>query len=205
EAEGGTLFLDEIGDLPLQLQAKLLHVLDERHFRQLGAVKEQPFSSRVVAATNVGIAQRIADGRFRQDLFYRLNVMHIMVPPLRQRSEDVVPLAMRMTAELCDQWGRKMPQVAPEQWMWLETQPWPGNARELRNTIERAMMLCAPEEPLLFHHGDTHAPCGGLNEAVRAFERRYIRQTIDDCGGDKVKAAACLEVGVSTLYRKLEA
>ncbi|MDQ6950909.1 MAG: sigma-54 dependent transcriptional regulator [Mariprofundales bacterium] len=204
EAEGGTLFLDEIGDLPLHLQAKLLHVLDDRHFRPLGAVKEQQFSARVVAATNVGIAQRIAEGRFRQDLFYRLNVMHIVVPPLRQRSEDIVPLAMRLTAELCEQWGRKIPQVASEQWMWLETQPWPGNARELRNTIERAMMVCASDQPLLFHHGATDALSHGLNEVVRAFERRYIRQTIVDCGDDKVKAAARLGVGVSTLYRKLE-
>lgn len=201
----GTLFLDELIELPLSMQSKLLHVLDEHCFRPVGDDTEHPFHARVIAASNYDFEQAVKDGRFREDLYFRLNVMKICIPPLRQRGGDIIPLANRLLSQICTEWSRNKPEITPAQSLWLESQPWPGNVRELRNYLERALLLGSEDELQFPDMQDL----GGSDElslvdACHAFERRYIERIIQNSGGDKTAAARKLGVGLSTLYRKLE-
>jgi two-component system, NtrC family, response regulator AtoC len=141
QADGGTLFLDEIGDLSLELQSKILHVLEKREFLSVGAVEPTRVDVRFIAATNVDLARRIAEDRFRRDLFYRLNVAPIHLAPLRKRKEDILPLARHFTQKLSDQYGKAVIALSPDAERHLVEQPWPGNVRELRNTLERVILL----------------------------------------------------------------
>ncbi|MDQ6964799.1 MAG: sigma-54 dependent transcriptional regulator [Mariprofundales bacterium] len=198
EEADGTLFLDEIGDMPLLLQAKLLHVLDNKMFRPLGSTKDRRFVGRVIAATNVAPESLISSKSFRSDLYYRLSVITIDIPPLRQRIEDIVPLAERIYETLEREMGRAAQPLSMAQLLTLQREEWRGNVRQLRNHLERMLIL----------DGDC---CDGvgveyttLAEATMQFERDWIKRTVVACGGDKSAAAERLGVGLSTLYRKLE-
>jgi transcriptional regulator with PAS, ATPase and Fis domain len=140
-AGGGTAFLDEVGELPLSLQAKLLRVLEEHRFRRLGGTKDVEVDLRVIAATNRELRKAIEQGRFRLDLYYRLNVIQMTVPPLRDRKDDIIPLARYFVGLYNDKFGRSVEGIAPDAVSALLGHEWPGNVRELRNTIERAMLM----------------------------------------------------------------
>jgi len=196
EVGEGTLFLDEIGEMPMQLQAKLLHTLDDRTFRPLGSTRNLHFKGRVIAATNVVLEQMIENRAFRQDLYYRLSVLSIEVPPLRNRPDDLLPLAESIYRELATEMGRPtehMPLAISGQ---VQQRMWKGNVRELKNYLERALIFGddSIEEDLDLT----------LAEAISRFEHSWAKRVIADCGGDKTIAARRLGIGLSTLYRKLE-
>ena len=198
EVKGGTLFLDEVGELPLPLQAKLLHVLDDGRFRPLGGMRDHRFAGRIIAATNVPMERLLAEKRFRSDLYYRLSVLTIEIPPLRERVEDILPLAERIYRELAAELGRPRPAALPASLAAeLMRQRWPGNVRQLRNHLERHLIFGEAEER-------TDAGTPPLAGVVRDFERAWIRRTIAECRGDKSAAAKRLGIGLSTLYRKLD-
>jgi len=201
----GTLFLDEIGELPLPMQAKLLHVLDDKRFRPVGDTREHTFEARVIAATNRNIKDEMRHKRFREDLYFRLDVLQIRIPPLRERQEDIVPLAIQLQEELAKGTSISIAPLNTEQCLWLQSQPWPGNVRELRNMLERALLL-AQDGKMCIPPAETGQVMENANmaEAVTHFERNFILQTITHCQGNKEKAAKKLGIGLSTLYRKLE-
>jgi DNA-binding NtrC family response regulator len=215
-ASGGTLLLDEIGDMPLLLQAKLLRVLQERTLRPLGATDEVPFDTRVLAATNRDLETAVEQGRFREDLYYRINVIHVDVPPLRARAGDALLLARAFLGEISVRNGKRVNGFSTEVAERILAYDWPGNVRELRNSIERAVTLTRGEiveahdlprkvqeyrsEHLLVV-GDDPSEIAPLEEV----ERRYIIKAIDAFGGNKTKAARALGIGRKTLYRRLEA
>ncbi|MCI0672819.1 MAG: sigma-54 dependent transcriptional regulator, partial [Myxococcaceae bacterium] len=142
EAKGGTLFLDEVGELPLGLQPKLLRALQERRVRPVGASAEVPVDVRIVSATNVDLKRAVRERRFREDLYFRLNVLHIPLPPLRERGQDVLLLALRFLSQAARAMGRAVPTLSPEVARKLRAHDWPGNVRELQNCMERALLLC---------------------------------------------------------------
>ncbi len=142
-ANRSTIFLDEIGDLPLDVQVKLLRVLEERQIERLGSVKSIKVNTRIIAATHRSLEQRIVDGSFRADLFYRLNVFPLRVPPLRDRADDIPLLLWRFIEEFAARFGKRIEEVPAENMAALQRYPWPGNIRELRNAVERAMILAA--------------------------------------------------------------
>jgi len=201
----GTLFLDEIGELPLPMQAKLLHVLDDGRFRPVGDTREQTFEARVIAATNRNLREEIQQKRFREDLYFRLDVLRIRIPPLRERQEDIVPLAIHILKEHDNEATASIAPLDTDQCLWLQNQAWPGNVRELRNTLERALLL-SRDRKLCIPPTETEHKMESKNlvEAVAHFERNMILQTIAHCQGDKERAANKLAIGLSTLYRKLE-
>ncbi|MCC6585373.1 MAG: sigma 54-interacting transcriptional regulator [Bryobacterales bacterium] len=175
-ADHGTLFLDEIGEIPLVLQAKLLRVLEEQNFRRLGGLKDIQVDLRVIAATNKGLREAVREGAFRQDLYFRLNVIHIQIPPLRERLEDIVPLARFFVEHYNKKFKRQLDGITPDAARVLMAHDWPGNVRELRNAIERAMILeetprITPASlPLSLSHAPQHvayaAAANGLPEPL---------------------------------------
>jgi transcriptional regulator with PAS, ATPase and Fis domain len=204
-AHGGTLFLDEVGDLPLHLQVKLLRVLQERYIERVGGNKRIEVSLRVIAAANKSLEELVRQGLFREDLFYRLSVIPLTIPPLRERPEDVVPLARHFL----DQYTRRMDKgpyaMTPEFQTCLREYPWPGNVRELSNIIEYAVNMA--DGPLLTRDGlpaklrrAADAPWSGYNLAE--VERRLILEVVEKVG-DKEHAAGLLGISRATLYRKL--
>ncbi|GAB3738486.1 sigma-54 dependent transcriptional regulator [Hymenobacter agri] len=211
EANGGTLFLDEIGELELNVQAKFLRVLESQTFTKLGDTKPTKVNLRLVAATNRNLKQEAADGRFRPDLYYRLSVFTIQVPPLKDRPADVPPLAQHFLQHFAAKLGKRLPGLAPEALALLQRYPWPGNVRELKNVLERAAILAEGDTltvddlPPEFHH---LPPTPGLDEAadrtLRTMEKRQIRQVLLDTGGNKMEAARQLGIGTKTLYRKIQ-
>ncbi len=214
EADGGTIFLDEIGELALPLQAKLLRVLQEHEVRPLGATKNQRVDVRVVAATNKNLEAMLADGSFREDLYYRLNVIHLDLPPLRSRPEDIVPLAEHVLRELGAKQNppRKL-RLSPEAQHVLLSYHWPGNVRELMNVLERCMALCQGEliaDDDLPPHVRERRPADFLGAAVARrmslaeLEREFIERVLEDEGGNKTRAAQRLGLDRKTLYRKLD-
>ena len=206
QAHGGTLFLDEIGELSLDLQPKLLRVLEQRKVGRLGSQTERSVDVRIVCATNRELEREVATGRFRQDLFFRVNVAVVRLPPLRERPEDLVPLIQHfagLTEGLV---------VSPEAFGILTSYDWPGNVRELRNVIQSAAAvsdgkLLRPRDFILFS-GQTRAPTlDGLPLAGRtleSIESAAIRQTLQQCDGNKTQAAKALGIAPSTLYAKLK-
>ncbi len=197
EAGDGTVFLDEIGDMPMQLQAKLLHVLDDGYFRPLGSTKDQKFRGRIIAATNVHPQDLVKGKRFREDLYYRLSVLTIEMPPLRNRPEDILPLAERLYLDLSADMGRSagfLPVMVAQH---VQQNSWPGNVRQLRNYLERVLIL----DEGINGEGETSEP--SLAEVLQNFELAWIGRTIDECDGDKAAAARRLGIGLSTLYRKM--
>jgi Nif-specific regulatory protein len=212
-ADGGTIFLDEIGDLPATLQAKLLRVLQEREFQRVGGLKDIHTDVRVIAATNRDLRAALQAGSFRQDLFYRLNVVSITLPPLRERPEDVVPLAERFLARYARELTRPR-RFAPGVLAMLRAYAWPGNVRELQNAIERAVVLSKTEvvEERDFPpeiRGVPPAPQldgagGSLAEAVDAFKLARVRAALEAAGGNQTQAAALLGMRQPNLSRLMK-
>ncbi len=217
-AQGGTLLLDEIGEMPAATQAKLLRVLEERKLRRLGARAEQDVDVRVLAATNRNPAVAVAEGYLRSDLYYRLNVFNIHLPPLREHMEDLAPMAETMLQQMNQKHGRKVSGVAPSILERMQAHDWPGNARELRNTIERAVILCQDGAPLDAGHlppgfGKSSAPAaqaaGSLvmvpvGTTVDEAERQLILRTLEATEQNKTRAAEILSISLKTLHNKLK-
>ena len=219
QADRGTLFLDEIGELPLALQTKLLHVLEAKEVRPLGSEQSRRVDTRIVAATNRDLPAMVAQGRFREDLFFRLSVFQIAMPPLRERRADLPALMRHLMAQRVQPSGGPALALDPEAEDLLVNYAWPGNVRQLENVLHRAAILAdggcirvadlPPEVSRLPPAGvaAAAAPDGGegtLRERVRRFELALIRRAIDDAGGDRRVAAQRLSIGLSSLYRKLE-
>ena len=218
-AKGGTLFLDEIGDMPLALQSKLLRVLQEKEFEPVGSNEVRVADVRLVAATSIDLEAAVRDGRFRADLYYRLAVLPIRVPPLRERPEDIPDLCESILRELAERSGQ-VHTLADDALALLQGQPWPGNVRELRNLLERATLLADHPRldatalaPLLGPASAPPrdaaeapaAPCETLAEARERFERDFILATLRQHAGNVPAAARQLGLGRSTLYKKLAA
>ncbi|AKU96681.1 Response regulator of zinc sigma-54-dependent two-component system [Labilithrix luteola] len=213
QASGGTLFLDEVGELPLAFQAKLLRALQERTVRPVGERKEIPFDVRLVAATNRNLQADVAEGRFREDLYFRINVVEVPLPPLRERDHDVLVLATHFLGTFAAKVSKPLRGLTPEAAEWLSAYAWPGNVRELRNTIERAVALAALEQlttedlpAKLARKVAAPLPMGGLTELVTLDEmmERYILHVLHASGGSRNVAAKILGVDRTTLWRKLE-
>lgn len=214
-ADGGTLFLDEIGDMSLLTQAKVLRVLQEQRFTRLGGSREIGVDVRVIAATNQNLEEQIAAGQFRQDLYFRLNVIPIRVPALSERLEDIPALVEEFVAEVAGTTGLRPKLFTPDALDRLAAYSWPGNVRELRNVVERVMIMIPADEiqadDLAFLGAADEAPRGGglevgqlpLREAREQFEREYIRRALASCQGNVTKAAAQLGLERSHLHRKL--
>ena len=215
QADGGTLFLDEIGELPLALQAKLLRALEERKVRPLGSTNEVPFNARVVVATNRDLETAVEEKRFREDLYYRINVLHVALPPLRARGRDVLTLAQSFIERFAGEAGKRVRGMSPPAAARLLGYAWPGNVRELRNCIERAVALATREELMVEDLPDKVRdqqrtelvlPSSQADELVpmEEVERRYILRVLETLGGNKRQAAKLLGMDRRTLYRKLE-
>jgi DNA-binding NtrC family response regulator len=213
EADGGTIFLDEIGDLPPQLQAKLLRVLQERELRPLGAARSEKVDVRVLSATNRDLAQRMREGAFREDLFYRLNVIEVMLPPLRDRAEDVLPLSDHFLTEAAARSGKRIIAFTQAALKILLAYPWPGNVRELENVVERAVALAEGDQigpddlpPQVRERRSADVLAGALARGLTLaeLEREYINRVLQAEGGNKTRAAQRLGLDRKTLYRKLE-
>jgi NtrC-family two-component system response regulator AlgB len=204
--EGGTLFLDEIGDLPLPLQAKMLRVLQDKEYERVGEVETRKADVRVVAATSVDLAAAVRTGRFREDLFYRLNVVEITVPPLRERREDILPLAERFLAFFARQNHRTLLGFTPAAQSALQHYHWPGNVRELRNVLERAVLLSTGETigvenlPLTLSPTPTEPKIGDA-VSLETIEEMHIRQVVAATKSLE-EAARILGMDSVTLWRK---
>ncbi len=211
-AKGGTLFLDEIGDLPIDLQPKLLSVLQERQFQRLGGEETLEADVRIIAATNLDLEQRMKDGQFREDLFYRLSVIPIEVPPLRERLEELRELSDAMLGRIARQGGRRNVKLSKEALAAMQAYDWPGNVRQLENVLERAAAFCEEgaisvedlpgavrgSEP----SGRVPAGIGGI--ALSDLEREALVQTLKICNGNKAETARRLEVTEKSIYNKLK-
>jgi DNA-binding NtrC family response regulator len=209
-ADGSTCFLDEIGELPRALQAKLLRVLQERVLRRVGGNDEIPVDVRIVAVTNRDLRKQLEEGAFREDLYYRLNVVTITVPPLRERPGDVVVLARHFLARYATAAGRPVSGFAPEALALLEAHTWPGNVRELEHAVERAVALSSsplvlPENlpPELRTPSGARPPAPPARMSLEEMKRWYVAQALDEAGGNKARAAEMLGIDRRTLYRIL--
>lgn len=200
-ARGGTLFLDEIAELAPAMQAKLLRVLEERMIRPVGSMQEIPVDVRIIAATNRSLAEEVRSGRFRQDLFYRLDVMNIRMPPLRERRGDIVPLAQHFMEQLSLGLGLPPVVLDDEAVERLQAYGWPGNARELRNLVERSLILghFALDDLGI---GELEKPAGET-ASLDEIEKGHILEVLSACGGNKSEAARRLGVSRKTIERKL--
>ncbi len=212
-ADGGTLFLDEIGELPMNLQAKLLRALQERLVEPLGSVKPVSVDVRFLAATNRDLQADVHEGNFREDLYYRLNVLEIAIPPLRDRVEDIPPLTDFLLRKLSKRNNRVVRSVSPEFMHALSHYPWPGNVRELENVLERALILCRSDVlglqdlPEKFFAEGTAGPAAGDFQAgtpLEEAEKRTLIQTLQDHGGHREKTAGALGMSRRTLQYKLK-
>jgi len=207
-ADHGTLFLDEIGELPPAVQVKLLRVIEDRHVWPVGGTKPLSVDVRIIASTNRDLPVEVEAGRFREDLFYRLDVVHITVPPLRERRGDIPQLVHHLMRRLNAKLRTAFVAVDPDALRMLVEQPWKGNVRELENILERAMVL-GGGHTLSLQHFAAEAPSAataydrGLREALRQFERRYVRDALAEAGFDKRQAARLLRISLASLYRKL--
>jgi two-component system response regulator HydG len=205
-ADGGTLFLDEVGEIPPKMQVDLLRVLEEKSFLRLGGSRTVQSDFRLVSATHRDLGQMVRDGRFRQDFFYRINVMSIHIPPLRERLEDIALLAEHFLLRYARQAGKALDGIAPEALEILASYPWPGNVRELKNVIERAVViargprLSVRELTFLRQGGDGGPELVTLAEN----ERNHIQRTLDAHHGNITRAAAALGIDRRTLSRKIQ-
>jgi transcriptional regulator with PAS, ATPase and Fis domain len=206
--QGGTIFLDEIGEMPLDMQVKLLRVLQEKSITRVGGQRCMDIDVRIIAATNRDLAEEVRDGNFRSDLYYRLNVLSIQVPPLREREGDICLFVRFLLSKMCRQLGVPTKQFTPDANRLLAAYDWPGNVRELENVIERAVNTCAGSDITTEYLPRTllERPDSGLSDEVslRDMERRLIVETIRKTGGHISKAAAMLGIRRNTLYSKLK-
>ena len=214
-ADGGTLFLDEVGDMSLKTQAKVLRALDEQRFYPVGASRPVHVDARVIAATNKDLEEEIVRGNFREDLFYRLNVIPFSVPPLRERKEDIPSLVAEFLSEFGQQYGRPRMEISDPALAQLRAYSWPGNVRELRNVMERVLILNpkvlrieVKHLPILVQRTDGRAngreEFSTLQEAREAYERDYILKELDRSHGNVSRAAEFLGLERSHLYRKMK-
>jgi DNA-binding NtrC family response regulator len=219
-ADGGTLFLDEIGEMPADLQSKLLRVLEDGVVRRVGGEKERQVDVRVLAATNIDLEEQLDDGRFREDLYYRLNVIRLSLPPLRARGDDIDLLADHFLAQFAETSGKSIVGFSDAALARLRTHAWPGNARELRNVVERAVILCSEGEIGPQHlpatlkgarpgavprveNGDEAAVRIPVGTTIREAEKALILATLDDCEDNRTRTASVLGITPKTLYSKL--
>jgi two-component system, NtrC family, nitrogen regulation response regulator NtrX len=213
KADGGTLFLDEVGDMSLRTQSKVLRVLEEQRFERVGSNQTLHVDVRVIAATNKNLEQEIARGAFRQDLFYRLNVIPFFVPPLRDRKEDIPVLARYFLAEFSSEYGKKTRELTDGAMEILLRYPWPGNVRELRNLVERLVIVC-PQARIEPHHlppelfrgvaESPQQPYSTLHEARSAYEREFILRKLQEHRWNMTQTASALGLERSHLYRKMK-
>lgn len=215
KAHGGTFFLDEVGDMSLRTQSKVLRALDEHRFEPVGAPQSVQVDCRVIAATNKNLELEIERGNFREDLFYRLNVIPFTVPPLRERVEDVPLLATHFLNEFTTAYGKKPKELTPDALDALTRHSWPGNVRELRNLMERIVILY-PQRRIEARHlsldGNrrgaalkVHDGFGSLQDVKEAAERDYIMRKLEETGGNVTRASELLGLERSNLYRKMKA
>jgi len=215
EANGGTLLLDEIGDMPLGLQPKLLRVLQERRVRPIGGRGEHAVDVRIIAATNRDLEELVEQGRFREDLFFRLNVVHVPLPSLRSRTADILPLAQRFLTDFAARAGKAVKGLSAKAAEKLVAYDWPGNVRELSNCMERAVALTQYDElgvadlpdKVRHHTGGKlllHAEDPSDFVTLEEMERRYVLRVLEALRGNKTAAARTLGIERKTLYRKLE-
>jgi two-component system, NtrC family, response regulator AtoC len=211
-ADGGTLFLDEVGEIPLASQAKLLRCLQERTFKRVGGTRDLKVDVRVIAATNRSLDVMVREGKFREDLFYRLNVIPLTIPPLRERREDVLPLARHFLSEANNTFHKSVKRLAPEIESLLLANAWPGNVRELKNLIERLVILStgdaidADQLPVPFSAGTDGPVVEDVSREPRtleAIERAYIVKVLRQANGNKSEAAKILGITRQTLRKKL--
>ena len=215
-ADGGTLFLDEIGEMPLDLQVKLLRVLQEGEVRRVGAVQAHRVDVRVLTATNRNLQKLVHQGLFREDLFYRLNVFNIHIPPLREHPEDIQPLCVHFLARLGEKMGKRDVRLAPGAQTRLLTHDWPGNVRELKSALERALILTdghtilpeqLPEQLGAQNQQRRLEDFFGtfsIKRAKKIMEERLIARAMEHCGGNKSRAAKILEISYPALLSKLK-
>jgi two-component system response regulator HydG len=212
-ADKGTLFLDEVAELSMNFQVKLLRTLQEHRIRRIGDTREIKVDVRIIAASNKDIAQLVRDGHFRQDLFFRIKVLPIYLPPLRKRGEDIVPLAENFLERLSNRMGRRTPVLTEAAKAQLLDYDWPGNVRELENALERSLIFnkgkCIDTGDLMLEGcfqvpqespGDYPPPLIPLDEA----EKRHILGILEHCQQNKARAANILGIGYNTLWRKLK-
>jgi PAS domain S-box-containing protein len=213
-AEGGALFLDEIGDVSAALQVRLLRVLQEKTYEPLGGTQSVKTDVRVIAATNKSLAELVKDGQFRQDLYYRINVVRLELPPLRKRKEDIPLLVDRFIRRFNQTQGRAVAGVSPEAMALLMAHDYPGNIRELENIIEHAFVICPdaaigarclPESLVGKHSPGVPLPTSGFDSTVKAAEAQAILDALSQCGGNRNEAAKALGMHKSTLFRKIKA
>ncbi|HKA24414.1 MAG TPA: sigma-54 dependent transcriptional regulator [Candidatus Eisenbacteria bacterium] len=216
-ASGGTVFLDEIGEMSPSLQAKLLKVIDEKCFRRLGGLTEMRVDTRVIAATHRDLAQLVQDGKFREDLYHRLNVVPVFLPPLRERAEDIPLLVSHFAKRFAGELGKPEPRLLPETEQRLRAYPWPGNVRELRNVVERILLL-EEDDTIRVEHlpPEILAPGSGASAApemalrgdrvlpLSEIERQAILLALERTGGNKTRAASQLGISRQTLRTKLK-
>ena len=210
-ANGGTLFLDEVGELPPSLQVKLLHVIQTKELTPVGDTRVITVDIRIIAATNADIMQRVKEGKFREDLFYRLNVIEIKMPPLRDRKDDMPLLIKHYIAVFAKETGKNIKDIDYEAMQALLAYDWPGNIRELRNTIERAVVLADGEVITIHDLTDKFrtmdiegVSASSLRQALDHFEMEYVRRSLAESKGNKEATAAKLGIDLATLYRKLK-
>jgi transcriptional regulator with PAS, ATPase and Fis domain len=206
-ADGGTLFLDEIGELPVNLQVKLLRALQERVVFRVGDAKPERVDIRVIAATNRVLEEEIRAGRFREDLYYRLNVVNIWLPPLRERGDDVIVIAKALLAKDADELGSAVKGFTPQALAAIKKYPWPGNIRQLENRLKKALVLCersllTPEDLDLAQSGD--ATILPLEKAKEEFQRKYVLEVLERNNGNRTQTARDLGVDPRTIFRYLE-
>ncbi|MFQ5898885.1 MAG: sigma-54-dependent transcriptional regulator [Candidatus Methylomirabilia bacterium] len=211
-ADGGTLFFDEIGEMPLEMQAKILRSLEERQIKRVGSEEPLPVNVRIIAASNKDLEQGIKAGRFREDLYWRLNVVQLVVPPLREHPEDVLPLARHFLALYGREQKKAVPDFSSEVVQAFARYDWPGNVRELRNAVERAVIFAEAGKPIRLAHLPPHIshepPRAAVSSSkpfrtLREVELQYIREVLGACGGNRTQAAEILGVSPVTLWRKL--
>ena len=206
-ADGGTLFLDEIGELPLEIQPKLLRLLQEREYERVGEAKSRHANVRLIAATNRNLAEEVKNGRFREDLFYRINVISVVLPGLRDRSADLLRFAENYRTYFAERIGKKVVGFSPAATTALTTYKWPGNLRELRNVIERAVILCAGDRieladlPEVFSGETNPTVAVGARVSLDALEAEHIRRVLA-ISRNLDEAARTLGIDPATLYRK---
>ena len=212
-ANGGTLFLDEIGDMKLEMQAKILRALEERKIKKVGSEEEAAIDVRVIAATNKDLGEEVKAGRFREDLFYRLDVVQIAVPPLREHKEDVAVFARHFLKLFATEMKKPVADFSQEALSLMMRYDWPGNVRELKNAVERAVIFARPGEPIRTSHfppqlrtemGEPKPFAVQGFKSLQALELDYIKEVLDACGGNKAKASAVLGISPSTIWRKLQ-
>jgi two-component system NtrC family response regulator len=210
EANGGTLFLDEIGEMPLELQAKLLRVLETNEYIQIGDTTSKKSNFRLIAATNRNLKTESEAHHFRSDLYFRLNIFEITIPPLRERIKDIAPLTHYFVKQFSAKTNKQTLSVDPEFLHKLETYHWPGNIRELKNVIERAVILANDFNltqdvlPYEIQHQQDNGTKGMSAFSMQSIEKLHIQKVINYTKGNKAETARLLEIGIATLYRKLD-